>query len=79
VLAVENRGNFLGLAEATGSAAAGAFARRDSKLIFFHGFVPPVTPELEAGVMEKGAEFTGRASPMQSKLCLTPVFTRQSD
>jgi hypothetical protein len=38
-------------------------------LVFFHDFVPPVTPELEAGVVEKGAELTGRAGAMQPKLC----------
>ena len=68
VLAVENGRDFLGLAEAAGGAAAGALARSDGQLEFFHGFVPPVTPELEAGVMEKGAELTERAGAMQPKL-----------
>jgi hypothetical protein len=54
MLPVENRWNTIGLAEPAGGAAARLGTRGDVKFeVLSHDFVPPVTPELEAGVMEK--------------------------
>ncbi len=49
------------LAQPARGAAARLGARRDvEREMVFHGFVPPVTPESGAGVIEKGGERIGR-------------------
>ncbi len=55
VLSVKNRGDAIGFAKTAGCAAAGLGALGNVEFVLLaHGFVPPVTPELEAGVLEKG-------------------------
>ena len=54
VLAIENRRNLISSAQATGGRTASFFALRNFEYRRCrHNFVPPVTPGLRAGVVEK--------------------------